>query len=108
MKLQKWDATQPITKSFMRRSTATLPLSKQAKNVHKKTTVYFGKTTVVFKKTLDVFEKTLDVFGKTLDVFGKTLDVFEKSLPRVVFGMLGTPEEIPAVIVDIKYVFSRL
>ena len=87
MKLQKWDATQPITKSFMRRSTATLPLSKQAKNVHKKTTVYFGKTTVVFKKTLDVFEK---------------------SLPRVVFGMLGTPEEIPAVIVDIKYVFSRL
>ena len=94
MKLQKWDATQPITKSFMRRSTATLPLSKQAKNVHKKTTVYFGKTTVVFKKTLDVFEKTLDVF--------------EKSLPRVVFGMLGTPEEIPAVIVDIKYVFSRL
>ncbi len=101
MKLQKWDATQPITKSFMRRSTATLPLSKQAKNVHKKTTVYFGKTTVVFKKTLDVFEKTLDVFGKTLDVF-------EKSLPRVVFGMLGTPEEIPAVIVDIKYVFSRL
>ena len=101
MKLQKWDATQPITKSFMRRSTATLPLSKQAKNVHKKTTVYFGKTTVVFKKTLDVFEKTLDVFGKTLDVF-------EQSLPRVVFGMLGTPEEIPAVIVDIKYVFSRL
>ena len=94
MKLQKWDATQPITKSFMRRSTATLPLSKQAKNVHK-------KTTVVFKKTLDVFEKTLDVFGKTLDVF-------EQSLPRVVFGMLGTPEEIPAVIVDIKYVFSRL
>ena len=87
MKLQKWDATQPITKSFMRRSTATLPLSKQAKNVHK-------KTTVVFKKTLDVFKKTLDVF--------------EQSLPRVVFGMLGTPEEIPAVIVDIKYVFSRL
>ena len=94
MKLQKWDATQPITKSFMRRPTATLPLSKQAKNVHK-------KTTVVFKKTLDVFEKTLDVFGKTLDVF-------EQSLPRVVFGMLGTPEEIPAMIVDIKYVFSRL
>lgn len=48
------------------------------------------------------------VFEKTLDVFGKTLDVFEQSLPRVVFGMLGTPEEIPAMIVDIKYVFSRL
>ena len=60
------------------------------------------------EKTTVVFEKTLDVFKKTLDVFGKTLDVFEQSLPRVVFGMLGTPEEIPAVIVDIKYVFSRL
>ena len=60
------------------------------------------------EKTTVVFEKTLDVFEKTLDVFGKTLDVFEQSLPRVVFGMLGTPEEIPAVIVDIKYVFSRL
>ena len=61
-----------------------------------------------WEKTTVVFEKTLDVFEKTLDVFGKTLDVFEQSLPRVVFGMLGTPEEIPAVIVDIKYVFSRL
>ncbi|UKI45878.1 MAG: hypothetical protein L6V92_10485 [Phocaeicola vulgatus] len=55
-----------------------------------------------------ILEKTTVVFKKTLDVFEKTLDVFEQSLPRVVFGMLGTPEEIPAVIVDIKYVFSRL
>ena len=85
----------------MRRSTATLPLSKQAKMFTRKQPFTFRKTTVVFKKTLDVFEKTLDVFGKTLDVF-------EQSLPRVVFGMLGTPEEIPAMIVDIKYVFSRL
>ena len=80
---------------------ATLPLSKQAKMFTRKQPFILGKTTVVFKKTLDVFEKTLDVFGKTLDVF-------EQSLPRVVFGMLGTPEEIPAMIVDIKYVFSRL
>ena len=92
----------------MRRPMATLPLSKQAKMFTRKQPFTFRKTTVVFKKTLDVFEKTLDVFEKTLDVFGKTLDVFEQSLPRVVFGMLGTPEEIPAMIVDIKYVFSRL
>ncbi len=85
----------------MRRPMATLPLSKQAKMFTRKQPFILGKTTVVFKKTLDVFEKTLDVFGKTLDVF-------EQSLPRVVFGMLGTPEEIPAMIVDIKYVFSRL
>ena len=85
----------------MRRPMATLPLSKQAKMFTRKQPFTFRKTTVVFKKTLDVFEKTLDVFGKTLDVF-------EQSLPRVVFGMLGTPEEIPAMIVDIKYVFSRL
>jgi len=70
--------------------------------------MFTRKQPFILEKTTVVFKKTLDVFKKTLDVFGKTLDVFEQSLPRGVFGMLGTPEEIPAVIVDIKYVFSRL